>query len=174
MKKLKRMKKPNMDGINLLVSILVCYPELGTVSFEPKNDSLRLSFALKEMPSKADFEALRSLLEESIAAYHALEGFFGAQTSISLDGTENTAFLYVWRDMATLSRGEIGLLTALVREHFGENLLMDMEIGEADELEIEAAQAEIIDNMIGNLKINRVTDRMIGVREEGRVMVFNK
>ena len=51
---------------------------------------------------------------------------------------------------------------------------MDMEIGEADELEIEAAQAEIIDNMIGNLKINRVTDRMIGVREEGRVMVFNK
>ncbi len=174
MKKSKRVKKPNMDGINLLVSILVSYPELGTVSFEPSQDSLRLSFTLKRMPSKEEYEMFRSLLEESIAAYHSLEKFFDARTSISLEGTETMAFLYVWRDVSTLSRGEIGLLTALVRDHFGTNLLMDMEISDADKLEIEMAQSEIIDNMIGNLKINRVTDRMIGVREEGRVMVFNK
>ena len=162
-----------MDGINLLVSLLVCYPELGTVSFEPQNDSLRLSFALAKMPSQEEYESLRELLAESIMAYHSLEGFSGAVSTISLEGAGNTAFLYVTRDVYTLSRGEIGLIITLVREHFGDLLLMDMNLEDAADPGIDA-QAEVIDHMIGNLKINRVTDHMIGVREEGRVMVFNK
>ena len=31
-----------------------------------------------------------------------------------------------------------------------------------------------IGNIIGSLKGSRMSDRMIGIREEGRVMVFNK
>ena len=33
---------------------------------------------------------------------------------------------------------------------------------------------EAIDHIIGSLKGSRMSDRMIGIREEGRVMVFNK
>jgi len=163
-----------MDGINLLVSILVCYPELGTVSFEPKDESLRLSFAFKGVPSGSEYEEVRNLLAESILAYHALEGFFGAKTNITLEAQGNTSFLHISRDVHTLSRGEIDLITALIREHFGEILIMELANNESSDIELETAQAEVIDHMIGNLKINRVTDRMIGVREEGRVMVFNK
>ena len=42
----------------------------------------------------------------------------------------------------------------------------------ADDAEI--LQEEAIDHMIGNLRINRITERMIGIREDGRVMVYNK
>ena len=52
-------------------------------------------------------------------------------------------------------------------------LLLDQERDITD-LEAEEAQEETIDHMLGNVKINRITDRMIGIREEGRVMVFNK
>ena len=45
-------KRPNMDGINLLVSILLCYPEIGTVSYEPGTDALHFSFALMEVPQR--------------------------------------------------------------------------------------------------------------------------
>ena len=49
-----RKKKPNIDGINLLVSILVCYPEIGTISYEPKEDALHFAFALQEVPPRQE------------------------------------------------------------------------------------------------------------------------
>ena len=38
----------------------------------------------------------------------------------------------------------------------------------------EPAQEEFIDHMITTLKAGRLADRMVGVREDGRVMVFNR
>ena len=172
MRKFRRKKQPNMDGINLLVSILVCYPEIGTVSFEPKDDTLHFSFPFREVPSKEAFEATGQFIKESIQAYHALEGFFNGQIGMTLEAQGNTAFFHIVRDVYTLSRGEIGLISTLMREHFGKLLILDQE-RDAD-MEADAAQGDAIDHMIGNLKINRVTDKMIGVRENGRVMVFNK
>ena len=162
-----------MDGINLLVSILVCYPEIGMVSFEPKAEALNLAFALKSVPKHESYEAAAKFIEESIVTYHSLEGFSHAQIEISLEAQENTAFLHIVRDVFTLSRGEIAVIVTLMREHFGDILLRDEEKDKPD-AEAEAAQEEAIDHMIGNLKINHGTERMIGIREDGRVMVFNK
>ncbi len=173
MRKFRKAKKPNIDGINLLASILVCYPEIGMVSYEPRKDALQLSFALKEVPKKESYEAAKEFIEESIKTYHSLEGFVHAQIVISLEAQSNTAFLHIERDVFTLSRGEIGLVTTLLREHFGSILIRDIE-KDGPEPEADVVQEEAIDHMIGNLKINRMTDRMIGIREEGRVMVFNK
>ncbi len=173
MRKFKKTKKPNMDGIHLLVSILVCYPEIATVSFEPQEDALHMSFALREVPTESAFGAAGKFIQDSILTYHHLEGFPGAHIAISLEAQGNTAFLHIVRDVSTLSRGEIRLITTLMQEHFGALLILDQE-KEAPDLEADAAQEETIDHMLGNLKINRITDRMVGVREEGRVMVFNK
>ncbi len=173
MRKFKEKKKPNMDGINLLVSILVCYPEMATVSFEPKEDSLHMSFALREVPSEPSFAAAGQFIRESILTYHHLEGFPGAHVSLALEAQGNTAFIHIVRDVATLSRGEIRLITALMEEHFSSLLILERD-KDLQDLEADAIQEEAIDHMLGNLKINRITDRMVGVREEGRVMVFNK
>lgn len=173
MRKFKKTKKPNMDAIHLLVSILVCYPEIATVSFEPAEDAMHMSFALREVPSEASFAAAGQFLRDSILTYHQLEGFSNAHISISLEAQGHTAFLHIVRDVSTLSRGEIRLLAALMKERFASMLLLDQERDITD-LEAEEAQEETIDHMLGNVKINRITDRMIGIREEGRVMVFNK
>ena len=174
MRKFRKAKKPDMDGINLLVSILGCYPEIGMVSYEPKEDALHLSFGLKAVPARESYEAAAKFIEESIMTYHNLEGFSHAQIEISLEAQENAAFLHIVRDVFTLSRGEIALITTLMREHFGAILLRDEEKGTPDDEQDNAVQEEAIDHMIGSLKINHVNDRMIGIREEGRVMVFNK
>jgi len=43
-----------------------------------------------------------------------------------------------------------------------------------DVMEDNFLREEAIDHIIGSLKGSRMSDRMIGIREEGRVMVFNK
>jgi hypothetical protein len=173
MKKFKQEKKPNMDGINLLVSILVCYPEIGTISFEPKDDSLNLAFALVKVPEKEDFNTVKEFITDSILTYHILEGFRNAQIDVSLEAQDGTAFLHIIRDVATISQGELGLISVLIRDHFGKILLCDAEQMMTEE-DGEGVQEDVIDHMIGSLKINHIPDRMIGIREEGRVMVFNK
>ena len=35
-------------------------------------------------------------------------------------------------------------------------------------------QLELIDTMLGSLKINPVEEKMVGIRENGRVIVYNK
>ena len=173
---LKKGKKPNMDGINLLISILVCYPEIGTVSYEPGSDALHFAFALKAVPQRQAYEDVGVLLKESIKSYHCLEGFENAKVDISLEGQGHTAFLHVIRDVKTISQGEISVISTIMREHFGNILIMDPG-AEASDYELaqeQVAHEDAIDHMIGNLKVSQVTNRMIGIREEGRVRVFNK
>ena len=98
-----RKKKPNIDGINLLVSILVCYPEIGTISFEPGEDALHFSFALQEVPPRQVYEDVGELIRESIVTYHSIEGFSDARIEIYLEGQGHTAFFHVIRDIRTIS-----------------------------------------------------------------------
>ena len=170
----RRGKKPNMDGINLLVSILVCYPEIGTVSYEPGDDALHFSFALREVPQRSAYEAVGSLIKESILTYHSLEGYDESRIEIFLEGQGHTAFFHIIRDMRSISQGEISMISTIMRDHFGDILIRDPD-SEPEEVELDiAAHEEAIDHMIGTLKIARVQNRMIGIREEGRVLVFNK
>ena len=169
-----KKKKPNMDGINLLISILVCYPEIGTVSYEPSRSALHFAFAMKEVPKRQAYEDVGMLIKESIKSYHSLEGFQDADVEIFLEGQGHTAFFHIIRDVKTISQGEISMLSTIMREHFGNILIMDPDNGTAAyEMEQEAHE-DAIDHMICNLKVSNGTNRMVGIREEGRVLVSNK
>lgn len=169
----KITKKPNMDGVNLLVSILVCYPEVVTVSYEPKEEALRFAFGLKCVPDKASFKKVAGYLAESVRAYQDLEGYEGASVEFYIEGQEGTSFFYVVRDVRTLSRGEINLLADIMQDFYGEKLMMG-ETQEPYDEEEEMMREEALDHMIGNLRTTRIGDRMVGIREEGRVLVFNR
>lgn len=169
-----RKKKPNMDGIHLLVSILVCYPEIGTVSYEPKEDALHFSFALQETPLRETYEAAGALIRESVLTYHSLEGFSDGRVETFLEAQGHTAFFHVVRDIRTISQGEIGMISALMRERFEKTLIVDPDSRPEDfEFDL-AAHENAIDHMIGTLKVAHAANRMIGIREEGRVLVFHK
>lgn len=165
-------KRPNLDGIKLLASILVCYPEIGTVSFEPREGALKFSFALKEIPVRQRYEAVGCLLEESILAYHSLEGFTESRIEIFIEGQGHTAFFHIVRDVSSLSQGEIHMITEIMRDKMGDILYIERD----DDVDVETIDVEEgnIDRMIGSVKWGRLTNRMVGVREAGRVMVFNK
>lgn len=161
------------DGANLLISMLVRYPEIGTINFDPEANSLKLTFMISGIPTIKDFESAKRLLINSIAAYHSLEGVTDSCIDVELSSYEQVAILTVMRDVHTMSRGEIGLTIKLLRDRFADRLVADHNDAMLEEDLL--LQEEVIEDMLENMRRKDSDDHsLIGIREDGRVFVFNK
>lgn len=170
-----RKKKPiEPDGVHLLASILVCFSEITTISYEPQDESMKITFALKKSMTQKDFDGLAGFLVESIRTYHALEGYFDAKIDLSMETHDKMAFLHVIRDVGTLSRMELSLVVTVMKERFGEELVTDPHGYGAMDPEFAAVQEETLDRMLGNIRGIHLASPLVGVREGDQVMVFNR
>lgn len=161
------------DGANLLISMLVRYPEIGTINFNPEANSLKLTFMISGIPSANDYKSVKALIINSVAAYHMLAGTPDTDTDVELSSYEQVAMLTVTRDVHTMSRGEIDLTIKLLKERFADRLVADHNDSMLEEDLL--FQEEVIENMLENMR-RQYNDHhsLIGIREDGRVFVFNK
>lgn len=160
------------DGVNLLISILVRYPEIGAINYDGETQSIKMTFMLSNIPDNGEFACLREKLRASIDTYHVLEQIKGASIDISLSSCEQVAMLIIRRDVPTLTKGEMALVMALLRENLQGRLMVDA--NEAILEEDLLVQEEVIVNMLENMKKQQQSSGLIGIREDGRVLVFNK
>ena len=159
------------DGVNLFISILVRYPEIGTIRINPSHKTLQMNFMLSKIPAEKDMLAVKNLLCNSISTYYQLQGTNPETIHIMLNNYEKIATLTIERDIATLSKGELGLIILLLRDKFKNALIIDKNASLPDEdLKV---QEDLIDNMLQNIQ-GQSYDKLIGIREDGRVLVFNK
>jgi len=80
--------------------------------------------------------------------------------------------LKIVRDVKTLSKGEIALIITLLRDNFKNRLVTDHNDSMLEEDLL--VQEELIEDMLENLKKGQANHKLIGIREDGRVLVFNK
>ncbi len=166
-----RKKRPDPDASQLLATILVIYNVISTVSYEPEDGMIRLSFAMNGQPDENDFREFAVKTVDSIKAYHHLVGFSNAKVEIYMEGVGETYFLHVKRDMKTLSRGEISILTTLIEEKFSGYLIMD-EVEGVPDMDFIMAQEDHLDQMLGMVRQMTIPDRLVGIREQERVVVY--
>lgn len=170
--KTKDEKKPNMDCVNLLTSVLIYYPEISKISIEP-DEKIYINYIIQKILTDEEIEKTRTLLEECLKSYHYLEKTQVECDKVKVNIEEKATFITIKRDMKTFSHGELRLINTLINEEFGELLIMDTDkIPMIDSTML--AQMDLIDTMFASLKINPVVEKMIGIREAGRVIVFNK
>lgn len=170
--KIKDEKKPNMDCVNLLTSVLIYYPEISKISIEP-DEKIYINYIIQKILTDEEIEKTRTLLEECLKSYHYLEKTQVECDEVKINIEEKATFITIKRDMKTFSHGELRLINTLINEEFGELLIMDTDkIPMIDSTML--AQMDLIDTMFASLKINPVVEKMIGIREAGRVIVFNK
>lgn len=169
---LDRNKKPNLDASRLLASILVVYPTVQAVSYDPKDGMLELSFALKGTFSQDEFEGFLKYVADSIGAYHQLENLGDATIELNVEGIYETCFVNIRRDIETVTCGELSLLTELAVNYFGENLIEEVEDTVPDE-EYLMAQEDYLEQMFSNITQIRIENRLVGVRERERVIIYN-
>lgn len=160
------------DSIGLLISILVRYPEVGTINFDPINQQLKFTFIFSRVLEEAELVNFKRTVVESIETYNKLEGRTTAVIETSSSLCENFTMFEVTRDVASLTQEEISLVIELVHLNFNGNLVSEKNDSLMEEdLQM---QEELIEHMLENLKISSPEKNLIAFREEGRVLVFNK
>lgn len=156
------------NHIDLLISLLVRFPQIGTVHYEPEQKALRLVFLLKK--DHQDFHTFAQMFESHLALFHHLK-----QEDVqvaSLKKTESGAdltVLEVIRDLASLSLAELNVITELVSDYYRDTVIQE---GPGIAVEDELEQNVMIDSLLMSLAW-RGLERLTGFRDDGRVLVFS-
>jgi len=156
----------------LLVSILLRFPEVGSVTFDPQSHALCFTLLLKQRMVAESFRNLQVLVLESIAAFSFLQGIEPRLIDITRTSLQGLTAIEISRDAETLTREEISLLIGLMRSHFGEGLVVESDSGLMEEDLI--VQEQLIDEALDDLRETQQQQNLIAYREGGRVLVFNK
>jgi len=153
-------------GSGLLVSILLRYPEVGTICCSREQQALVLKFLVSK---DCDFESEKVKLTQALEIFHKIEG-----RKIQLFEIEKYEqeldLLVVTRDLYSVSQNEINLIVELIKYNIGNNLIKDESELPEDEITL---QEDVINHMLAAMRANGTDQSFTAVREDGRVLVFN-
>ena len=111
------------DSVNLLVSMLVRYPEIGTLRFDSSNATLNLTFILTTIPSDEQFRSFKDYLEKSLQSFYYLSAYDNLLLTITMTPYDSITVIHIARDIDTLSKSEIALMIKIIQLHFADNSL---------------------------------------------------
>ena len=160
------------DGVNLLTSILVRYPEVATVNFDPEQQLLTFTFILSRPLTDDDLAALREKLLASIDVYNWLEGRQVRHATVTQIPGAELSRVEVRRDVESLEREEISVIVEIFRQYLRKDLVTEANEPLAGEDVL--FQEEVIDQSLHGLKEAGEGRVVYAFRDEGRVLVFDK
>lgn len=159
------------DSIDFFVSIMLRYPEIATVKYDPGRCRVRFTFILSEKVSAMEQAAFKEILVKALLTYYQLEEQKDAEVDLAITVGNEMTLIEISRDVASLNPKEIGIMVTLFREYFGPAAVVESSAGLEDDLPY---REEIIRHTLETLKNDQLEKRLIALREEGQVLVFNK
>lgn len=160
------------NSMSLIAFLLVRYPEIGTVRFDSDQKTLQFSFILSKILTEKEFESFKEHLLLSMNAISELQERNSGRIQIKFSVCDGLTFVEIMRDIDSLNQEEIALIIGVVNRYFDGDLLLDQQ--ENIQEEDIVLQEEMIEHMLEDLKDSRQEKRLIGFREEGRVLIFNR
>ncbi|AGA69613.1 hypothetical protein Desdi_2172 [Desulfitobacterium dichloroeliminans LMG P-21439] len=154
------------DGVGLLISILVRYPEVCSVRYLQTEHGLTFRFMIYGTDQGEKFV---HSLREALVVYHGLEGKEMSICEIQLKQEEALALITVTRDVESMDQREVGLIVDLVKDLSQKLIYDDTEIPEEEQI----FQEEVIGQTLQAFRDRRLDKGFIAIREEGRVLVYN-
>lgn len=169
-----RRQRADKAGIQLLASILVCYPEIESVTYEPKDTKLTLDFVIEGKLATRALKDFIKLLDDSLQAYHEIDTASQVWMAAEAESHGNLLLVHIHRQLITMTRGELTLIVSLFRDAFPTQLKMDKHVIDQLEPDFVEAQSAILDQLLDKIQDYRIRERMIGVRDDDRVVVYNR
>ncbi|HYH04598.1 MAG TPA: hypothetical protein VEC37_16015 [Bacillota bacterium] len=160
------------NSMSLIAFLLVRYPEIGSVRYDPEQKTMQFSFMLVKALDDEALALFKEKLTLSLSSISQLQGREMGLLQVNYTEDGDLGFLEITRDVDSLSQEEIALIIGIIQQFFEGFLLLDQEdtAGEEDVL----LQEEMIEHMLEDLKDSRQEKKLIGFREEGRVLIFNR
>jgi len=160
------------DNIGLLISILVRYPEIGSINLDSHNKKIKFTFIVAELLDNHYIQDFFLRLEECIGAFLHIKG--NDIHHFEYDSWDHNGLisLEIRRDVETISQDEIALVVGLVNEVFGGMLIID---GSDHLIEEDVDyQEQLIGDILEKIPNTVNFKNLYAYRDEGKVMVFNK
>ncbi len=152
--------------------MLVRYPEIGTVKYDPRQQIVHFTLLVTGGLTEAEFDRLRRLLTDTLEVYNMMDQRRPAVLEIRQESFGELTSLAITRDVVTLTPAEIWTIIEFFRDRFEGRLVAEpVDYAGEDEL---IAQDEMIEQIIAELEGGRTGRDLIAIREDGRVMVFQK
>lgn len=164
-------KSGQPEGVGLLAAMLICYREISTVFFEPKDRTVKITFTVNKDMNEKSFHDIVTFLDESIHTYHMISGIPFIPIEFTMETQGEYAFLHIIRDIETLTNGELNIITSILRERIGDKLVVGDTSLDEDILEM---QEENLENLLLATQNVQIRNRLVGVREGDSVMVYDK
>lgn len=169
----KKVTIDDEDSISLFTSLLVRYPELCSINYFPKQNSLRLTFILKGELKKSLLYQFNNELRTCVCTYLFLEKNLNPrQIKIKYVHEPGLTMMVITRDANTLTQKEISLIINLLHIRFDGLLISDGNVT-FDEEDLHE-QDDYIRFMLDNLQPCNIKSTIFVLREEGRVLVFKQ
>jgi hypothetical protein len=159
------------DTVNRVVALLVRFPEIHSVRSNPGDATLTLSFALRKRLDRAASRALGDRVAEHVCAFLDLRGEEPGKIAVTCDRDADVSFVHITRDAASFVREELELLVALFVDAFGDMLVRDA-AGSPPLDDDPAARDELVEVALDALRDPSQRQRLVGFREESRVLVY--
>lgn len=158
------------DTVNRIVALLVRFPAIHSVRSNPAEATLTLSFAIRARLDRLASRAVAERVGEYVRAFLDLRGDEPATLDVSVDRDAAVSFVHVTRDAASFGREELELTVALFADAYPETLVRDGAPVPVDD--DPAARDELVDVALDALRDPGQRQRLVGFREESRVLVY--
>lgn len=154
------------EGVGLLISILVRYPEVCSVRYLQQAHALKFRFMIR-VPENG--EKLTQKLCEALDVFHRFEDNTMQLCEVEQKQEDQLSLLTITRDVGSMSQREVGLIVDLVKAEWSKQLIFEEEELSEDEL---VFQEEVIGQILQSFRESSLDKGFIAVREEGRVLVY--
>lgn len=168
----RRITDMNSKQVNLLVSLLIRFPQMSAVHYEPRDRSLRFVYLLKGVQC----EDLRGFAEKAkvyLQAFHSIAPLTAPEprvAAVHYEQAEDVWVLQMRRDVDSLTYEEVNLINELVQEYLGKAVVCETVEETVDDEFFEEDMA--IDTLLSSGG-GFGDEKLSGYREKGRVLVFS-
>jgi hypothetical protein len=168
-----RAPNENADAIGLIVALLERFPEIVSLGSHHADGTLTLSFAVRKRLDKASQASLRIAVVEHLESLGELLAAPYERLDVGAESDDGVTFVRVTRDVRSVTREELQMLTALFAERFGDALIRSPKSALDETLEEDPAAADdLVEFALEALRDPVQQRSLVGFREEQGAMVY--
>lgn len=170
--RMRKRRQVSQEDVEVLAALLVAFPQISRVTFDPVERGLSLAFLCQGPVSELKREQLRSLYLQSIDVYLSLAEQKSSKVCCYWETIDEFHSFHVERDVASLSTSELSLTVSLVAGEVP--VISDLNEPIAPEAEFSWSSRLFLQEILERVRELKCPRKLVALREGERVIVFHK
>ncbi len=169
--KLKQLPE-ELSTVDLLIMLLLRFPEIFTINCNLPESKFKLSFMLKNIPEDARYGKFRKTFADAVKAYIELSKLDAVVPTLSRKAIDSWILLQVTWKKENISFEEVNLINTIIWNEFKNDLIFDTRVEESLGKET-SFKEDFIEYLLSRKNENN-EENLFAFREAGKVYVFDK